>query len=163
MIARLGEAQTTSETDRHVYLLAIILREDRNQCYIGRVDHRAQYLLWDDLTIQYHDTIIQYHSVSPHSRVLAVASSSQCSTVAGAIPLLVDTTSKKRTLPKLFLRKTQKYCILGNLSDHNLGHKYSDLWLCPRLCPSKEPFWRAQPRSQYIFLTNRSNSCPLLI
>ena len=87
MIARLEEAQT-SETDRHVYSLAIILREDRNQCYIGRVDHRAQYLSWNDLTIQYHDMIIRYHNVLPHSRVLAVASSSQCSTVAGAMPLL---------------------------------------------------------------------------
>ena len=87
MIARLGEAQT-SETDRHVYLLAIILREDQNQCHIGRVDHRAQYLSWNDLTIQYHDEAIRYNSASRHSNILAVASSSQCSTAAGAIPLL---------------------------------------------------------------------------
>jgi hypothetical protein len=111
------------------------------------------------------------------AELLLGVSGDLCQVIRSGLRLLlsVDTTSKKRTRPKSFLRKTRKHCILGNLSDHNLGHKYSNLWLCPRLCPrkcrlcpSKETFLRTQPPlsrattlDTVYFLTNRSSSCPL--
>ena len=78
---------------------------------------------------------------------------------------------KNRHTQNSFSKKTGHNLRKGTLSNHNLGHKYSNLWLYLRLCM---PFWRLlllgttskmlcpQPRSQQ-FCNRRahSNSCLL--